>query len=98
VVLSTPDAAEGAPPVQHADCTVVKVHGDYLDARIKNTPAVLASYDPRMDTLLDRIFSEYGLIVCGWSADYDLALREAFKRSRTRRYGTYWVHLDRCTR
>jgi len=28
-----------------------------------------------------------------WSADYDLALREALKRSRTRRYGTYWVHL-----
>lgn len=93
VVVSTPDAAEGAPPVQHADCTLVKVHGDYLDARIKNTPAELASYDPRMDTLLDKIFSDYGLIVCGWSAEYDLALREAFKRSRTRRYGTYWVHL-----
>ena len=27
-VVSTPDAAEGAPPLQHADCTVVKVHGD----------------------------------------------------------------------
>jgi hypothetical protein len=93
VVVSTPDAAEGAPPVQHADCTIVKVHGDYLDARIKNTPAELALYNPRMDALLDKIFSEYGLIVCGWSADYDLALREAFKRSRTRRYGTYWVHL-----
>jgi hypothetical protein len=85
VVVSTPDAAEGAPPVQHADCTVVKVHGDYLDARIKNTPAELASYDPRMDALLDEIFSDYGLIICGWSADYDLALREAFQRSRTRR-------------
>ncbi len=93
VVVSTPDAAEGAPPLQHSDCTVVKVHGDYLDARIKNTPAELATYDPRVDALLDRIFSDYGLIVCGWSADYDLALREAFKRSRTRRYGTYWVHL-----
>lgn len=93
VVVSTPDSAEGAPPPQHADCTVVKVHGDYLDARIKNTPAELASYDPRMDALLDKIFSDYGLIVCGWSADYDLALREAFKRSRTRRYSTYWAHL-----
>lgn len=92
-VVSSPDAAAGAPPLQHADCTLLKVHGDYLDARIKNTPAELASYDPRMDVLLDRVFSDYGLVVCGWSADYDLALREAFKRSRTRRYGTYWVHL-----
>jgi NAD-dependent SIR2 family protein deacetylase len=56
VVVSTPDAAEGAPPVQHARCTIVKVHGDYLDARIKNTPAELASYDPRMDALLDKTF------------------------------------------
>ena len=37
VVISTPDAAEGAPPVQHTDCTVVKVHGDYLDARKEHT-------------------------------------------------------------
>jgi hypothetical protein len=71
VVVSTPDAAEGAPPVQHVDCTLVKVHGDYLDARIKNTPAGLASYDPRMDALLDKIFSDNGLIVCGWSAEYE---------------------------
>ena len=93
VVVSTPDAAEGAPPLQHAGCTVVKVHGDYLDDRIKNTPTELASYDTRTDALLGKVFSDYGLIVCGWSADYDFALREAFKRSRTRRYGTYWVHM-----
>jgi hypothetical protein len=92
-IISTPDAAEGAPPTQHVDCTVVKVHGDYLDARIKNTPTELSAYDHRTDALLDKVFGEYGLIVCGWSAEYDTALREAFKRARTRRYGTYWVHV-----
>jgi NAD-dependent SIR2 family protein deacetylase len=54
-IISTPDAADGAPPLTHTACTVLKVHGDYLDTRIKNTPAELAYYDPRIDRLLDRI-------------------------------------------
>jgi hypothetical protein len=90
-VVSNPDAAEGAPPLQHTRCTVVKVNGDYLDARIKNTPAELAEYDSRMDALLDRVFDEYGLVVCGWSGEYDTALIAALRRSRSRRYTTYWA-------
>ena len=91
IVISTPDAAEGAQPLPHAGCTVVKVNGDYLDARIKNTPAELAEYDPRTDALLDRVFDEYGLIVCGWSGEYDTALIDALRRARSRRYTTYWA-------
>ena len=72
-VISTPDAADGALPVVHTSCTVIKVHGDYLDTRIKNSPAELAEYDPRIDRLLDRVFDEFGLIVCGWSAEWDAA-------------------------
>lgn len=90
-VISTPNAAEGAPPLQHAHCTVIKVNGDYLDPRIKNTPAELAEYDPRVDALLDRVFDEYGLIVCGWSGEYDTALIDALRRARSRRYTTYWA-------
>ena len=90
-VISTPDAAEGAPPLQHTRCTVIKVNGDYLDARIKNTPAELAYYDERTDALLDKVVDEYGLVICGWSGTYDEALISAFKRSRSRRYTTYWA-------
>jgi hypothetical protein len=50
-VISTPDAVEGALPVVHQRCCVVKVHGDYLDTRIKNTPEELAAYDDRMNEL-----------------------------------------------
>jgi NAD-dependent SIR2 family protein deacetylase len=56
IIISTPDATQGASPTQHVDCTVVKVHGDYLDARIKNTPTELSAYDPRTDALLDKVF------------------------------------------
>jgi hypothetical protein len=91
VVIDTPDAVEGAPPLQHAGCTVVKVNGDYLDTRIKNTPDELAQYDERTVELLGRVFREYGLVVCGWSGTYDVALIDALKRAGGRRYMAYWV-------
>jgi hypothetical protein len=90
-VISTSDAVEGALPLAHTRCTIIKLHGDYLDTRIKNTPDELESYDPRFNTLLDRIFDEYGLIVCGWSAEWDPALRTALERCRGHRFTTYWV-------
>ena len=49
----------------------MKVNGDYLNASTKNTEDELASYDPRIEMLLDRILDEYGLVVCGWSAEWD---------------------------
>ena len=90
VVISTPDQVEGAPPLALNDCTVIKVHGDYLDTRIRNSDEELAEYEPPMNALLDRVFDEYGLVVCGWSGDYDVALRDALDRSKSRRYTTYW--------
>ena len=48
VVVASPDAAKGAPPLAHSKCTVIKVHGDYLDHRIKNSLASLSKYDRAM--------------------------------------------------
>lgn len=90
-VISTPDAAEGALPLVHTKCTVVKLHGDYLDARIKNTPTELARYDRRVVRLLDRVLDEFGLVVVGWSAEWDIALRQAMERSRSQRFTTFWA-------
>ena len=59
----------------HTQCCVFKVNGDYLDTRILNTPAELDEYPKEFNELLDRIFDEFGLIVCGWSAEWDGALR-----------------------
>lgn len=91
IVIDTPDAIEGAPPLQHAGVTVVKINGDYLDTRIKNTPEELNEYDERLTILLGRIVDEYGLVVCGWSGTYDTALIDALKRAGGRRYMAYWV-------
>lgn len=92
-VISTPDAAEGAVPLTHAPCTIIKVHGDYLDTRVKNTPEELEQFDERINGLLDRIFDEFGLIVCGWSAEWDSALRASLERCQSHRFTTYWTSL-----
>lgn len=90
-VISTADGTDGAAPLVHQRCVVLKIHGDYLDDRIKNTEVELGTYDPRMDAYLDRILDEFGLIVCGWSGEWDPALRAAIERGRSRRYTTYWA-------
>lgn len=90
-VISTPDARAGAMPLQHERVTVIKVHGDFMDVRIKNTPEELARYHRSMNGLLDRVFDEYGLVVAGWSAAWDEALRAAILRAPNRRFSMFWA-------
>ncbi len=90
-VISTPDAAKGVLPLAHSRCTVIKLNGDYLDSRLKNTSDELACYEDAVERLLDQVFDEYGLIVCGWSGEWDTALRAALERCSTRRFTTYWA-------
>lgn len=91
VVVKSDDDLAGAVPLIHSRCFIVKVHGDYLDTRLRNTEDELAGYSPAQDQLLDRIFDEHGLIVCGWSADWDRALRGAISRAPSRRYPLFWA-------
>jgi hypothetical protein len=90
-VISTPDAIVGAMPITHSACTIIKLHGDYFDSRLKNTRDELSAYDKPLNDLLDRVFDEFGLIVCGWSGEWDVALRSAVERISTHRFGTYWT-------
>ena len=90
-VISSRDHVQGALPLIHTRCCVFKVHGDYRDTRIRNTPVELDEYPPEFDELLDRIFDEFGLIVCGWSGEWDGALQSAISRAKSRRFTTYWT-------
>ncbi len=90
-VISSLDALTGASPIVHSRCFILKLHGDYLDNRILNTDDELEHYPAAYDALLDRIFDEYGLIVSGWSGEWDPALRGAMLRTPNRRYPLYWA-------
>jgi SIR2-like domain len=90
-VIRSDDDLRGAIPLIHSRCFLLKLHGDYLDTRIKNTDEELGAYSAEFDRLLDRIFDEHGLIVCGWSGEWDHALRAAITRTPSRRFPTYWA-------
>ena len=90
-VIASVDALKGAEPLIHSNCYLLKLHGDYKDARILNTENELSKYPPEYDALLDRIFDEHGLVVCGWSGEWDNALRAAILRSPNRRYSMFWA-------
>ncbi|TCU75296.1 SIR2-like protein [Bradyrhizobium sp. R2.2-H] len=90
-VVASVDALAGAEPLTHTACYILKLHGDYKDARILNTESELSGYPAQYDTLLDRIVDEHGMIVCGWSGEWDHALRAAFLRAPNRRYSMFWA-------
>ncbi len=89
-VVHRPEQVRAATPLAHSRVTIVKLHGDYLDLEQRNTVDELSTYPGPYDALLDRIFDEYGLIVSGWSADWDHALVAALERRATRRYPLFW--------
>ena len=90
-IISTKDQLVGSVPLTHVQCRLFKLHGDYLDPGILNTPEELAYYSKDVNDHLDRILDDFGLIVCGWSADWDIALGNAIERAPNRRFTTYWA-------
>lgn len=79
-------------PLQHADVTIIKIHGDYLEINLKNTIDELSDYSESLKKLLQRVFSEYGLIICGWSGLTDKALRELLAQDDFKSpYATYFT-------
>ena len=91
-VVDSVDAIQGAEPLVHTRCYLAKLHGDYKDTRILNTNDELSKYDCKFNKLLARIFDDYGLIVCGWSGEWDRALHQAIMRNPSRRYSFFWAH------
>lgn len=93
-VIARPEAVNGMKPLAHAPATLIKVHGVYLDLGSRNTPAELDQYPEEWVTLLARVFDEYGLIVSGWSAEWDTALVRLIESTPNRRYPLYWDALS----
>lgn len=88
VVASDADLL-AAPPREHAQCFVLKPHGDYLRQTIRNTPEELRELEPEMTAELAGVFNRYGIVVVGY-AGADEAIAQGL-RSRQSRYGLWWV-------
>ncbi|MEV8547702.1 SIR2 family protein [Streptomyces sp. NPDC051572] len=89
-IISRPSQIAEMMPLPHAPVTVIKLHGDYAALDQLNTVDELEAYEPEQQELLQRVLDEYGLIICGWSADWDTALVRALEGVRPRRYPMFW--------
>ena len=89
-VVSSDDQAANCYPFHACECFVFKVHGDWKDTGLRNSSVELAAYPRGIAKLLRRIVNEHGLIVCGWSAEYDVALRSTIARYQ-RRFPLFWA-------
>jgi hypothetical protein len=89
-VLHRPEQLPSATPLAHARVTVIKLHGDYADLEQRNTVDELAQYPENLAGYIGRVLDEYGLIVSGWSAEWDTALVRALEEMRSRRYPLFW--------
>jgi hypothetical protein len=89
-VLHRPEQLTAATPLAHARASVIKLHGDYADLDQRNTADELAQYPEALAAYLRRVLDEYGLIISGWSADWDIALARCLEEAPARRYPLFW--------
>ncbi|NED60956.1 SIR2 family protein, partial [Streptomyces sp. SID10244] len=91
-VISTDQTAKDRPPLHTKKCTVVHLHGSYLDANsMLNTDTELGAYQTHMQTLLTEIVQTHGLLIAGWSAAWDKALRETVMQEYRPFYTPAWI-------
>jgi hypothetical protein len=91
-VVAVPSDVRGLNPLHTQRALVVHLHGDHLNPTgMLNTAEELGAYPSEVNQLLDEIFAEHGLVIAGWSATWDTALREAMARNPNRFYATYWI-------
>lgn len=91
-VVATEADAQGLGPLHLVQHCIIHLHGDYLNAAsMRNTTAELAGYSRQMKALVRRVVTDYGLLVAGWSVEYDPALREAVTAHHSSRFTMGWV-------
>lgn len=91
VVVSTVDAIGGMEPLHTQRCVVVHLHGDYLNPGVLNTEDELGSYPRPVETVVNQVFNEYGLLIAGWSAQWDRALAGLLGAASEPRYASWWI-------
>ena len=54
-------------PREHSPCRILKLHGDYQNLNMKNTPRELESLDAEIESEFGEIVNRHGLVVIGYS-------------------------------
>lgn len=97
VVLHESDLEKITPIVHSTIPTIVKINGDYIDCRFRNTTSELEDYPKELRNFLTRIFEDYGLITCGWSATWDVGLVDIIKKAIVPRYNSFMSYIGKAS-
>lgn len=94
VVIRKANDLDSLPPLYSINCLVVHLHGDfYTPVSMLNTYSELAEYPIQISNLLENILRDYGLLIIGWSANWDAALKDAISRTTCKHFGIYWLDI-----
>ncbi len=71
---------------------IIKIHGDFLYAKLKNTGRELEEQDPNMEAAIKEIFKFYdGVIVVGYSGG-DKSVMQLLHKNLNKDKALYWCH------
>lgn len=93
VICHESDIEKSTPIVHGKNVTIIKINGDYIDCRFRNTTEELDNYPEAMKNYVSRIFEDYGLITCGWSATWDKGLVDIINGSSSSRYNSFFTNV-----
>jgi NAD-dependent SIR2 family protein deacetylase len=93
VICHESDIEKSTPIIHGKYLTVIKINGDYIDCRFRNTTEELDDYPEPMKKYVRRIFEDYGLITCGWSAVWDKGLMDIINSSSSSRYNSFFTNV-----
>lgn len=93
VICHESDIEKSTPIVHAKTATIIKINGDYIDCRFRNTAEELDDYPDAMKKYVSRIFEDYGLITCGWSAIWDKGLIDIINQSSPSRYNSFFTNV-----
>lgn len=97
VVLHESDLEKITPIVHSSIPTIVKINGDYIDCRFRNTTSELEDYPEDLKRFLSRVFEDYGLLTCGWSATWDVGLVSIIKGATASRYNAFMSYVGKAS-
>lgn len=93
VIKNESDWNTATPIIHSKEPTIIKVNGDYLDCQFRNTTKELDDYPQILKGHLHGIFSDFGLVTCGWSAKWDKGLIKIITESQQPRYTSFFAEV-----
>jgi hypothetical protein len=93
VIYHENDIEKSTPIVHGKTVTIIKINGDYIDCHFRNTTEELDNYPETIKNYVSRIFEDYGLITCGWSATWDKGLIDIINGSSSSRYNSFFTNV-----